>query len=58
LALPEADRAAIAGSLLESLDQVVDPDAEVAWRNEITRRISDLDSEKRKRSHGKNFAAD
>ena len=44
LALPEADRAALAGSLLESLDQVVDADAEVAWRDEISRRISDLDS--------------
>ena len=44
LALPEADRAALAGSLLESLDQVVDADAEAAWQNEISRRISDLDS--------------
>jgi len=48
LALPEADRAALAGSLLESLDQVVDADAEVAWRDEISRRISDLDSGKAK----------
>lgn len=48
LALPEADRAALAGSLLESLDQVVDADAEIAWRNEISRRISDLDSGKAK----------
>ena len=48
LALPEADRAALAGFLLESLDQVVDADAEVAWRDEISRRISDLDSGKAK----------
>ena len=48
LALPEADRAALAGSLLESLDQVVDADAELVWRNEIARRISDLDSGKAK----------
>ncbi len=48
LALPEADRAALAGSLLESLDQVVDADAELAWKNEIARRISDLDSGKAK----------
>lgn len=46
LALPEADRAALAGSLLESLDQVVDADAEHAWQDEIARRISDLDSGK------------
>ena len=48
LALPEADRAALAGSLLESLDQVVDADAEVAWQNEVSRRIADLDSGKAK----------
>lgn len=48
LALPEADRAAVAGSLLESLDQGVDADAEVAWQDEISRRISDLDSGKAK----------
>ena len=48
LALPEADRAALAGSLLESLDQVVDADAELAWKTEITRRIADLDSGKAK----------
>lgn len=48
LALPEADRAALAGSLLESLDTVVDADAEAAWRDEIERRISDLDSGKAK----------
>jgi len=48
LTLPEADRAALAGSLLESLDQVVDADAEIAWQSEVSRRISDLDSGKAK----------
>ncbi|MBS1839993.1 MAG: addiction module protein [Acidobacteria bacterium] len=48
LALPEADRAALAGSLLESLEQVVDADAEEAWQREVSRRISDLDSGKAK----------
>ena len=48
LTLPEADRAALAGSLLESLDQVVDTDAEIAWQSEVSRRISDLDSGKAK----------
>jgi putative addiction module component (TIGR02574 family) len=40
---PEA-RAALAASLLESLDEVVDEDAEKAWAAEIARRISELDS--------------
>ena len=48
LTLPEADRAALAGSLPESLDQVVDADAEIAWQSEVSRRISDLDSGKAK----------
>ena len=48
LTLPEADRAALAGSLLESLDQVVDADAEIAWQSEVSRQISDLDSGKAK----------
>jgi len=48
LTLPEADRAALAGSLLESLDRVVDADAEIAWQSEVSRRISDLDSGKAK----------
>lgn len=40
---PEA-RAALAGSLLDSLDQEVDPDAESAWREEIRRRIKAIDA--------------
>lgn len=40
---PEA-RAAMAGSLLESLDVVVDADAETEWDREIARRVKDLDS--------------
>ena len=40
---PEA-RAALAASLLESLDEVVDEDAEQAWAAEIAKRISELDS--------------
>ena len=38
---PEA-RAALAGSLLESLDDAVDASAEEEWNEEITRRIRDL----------------
>jgi putative addiction module component (TIGR02574 family) len=44
LALPPEARAALAGSLLESLDETVDPSAEAQWRAEIARRIEELDS--------------
>jgi putative addiction module component (TIGR02574 family) len=44
LKLPPEARAAIAGSLLESLDESVDSDAEAAWRLEIERRTRDLDT--------------
>ena len=43
LALPAEIRAALAGSLLDSLDDSVDPTAEEAWKLEIARRIEDLD---------------
>jgi len=46
LALPAAGRAALAGSLLESLDETVDAAAEEEWNNEIARRIRALDSGK------------
>jgi len=45
LKLPPEARAAIAGSLLDSLDQSPDPDAEAAWEAEITKRIRDLDGQ-------------
>jgi len=44
LALPTAARAALAGSLLESLDTQVDDDAEAAWAIEVNRRVGELDS--------------
>jgi putative addiction module component (TIGR02574 family) len=43
LRLPAAARAALAGHLIESLDDSVDEDAELAWDKEIARRIADLD---------------
>jgi len=46
LALPAGARAALAGSLLESLDETVDAGAEEEWQKEIGRRIQDLDSGK------------
>ncbi len=42
LALPVEARAALASSLLDSLDTSVDEAAEAAWEKEITRRIADL----------------
>lgn len=44
LALPVEARAAIADSLLDSLDGEVDADAEAAWQIEIQRRVAELDS--------------
>jgi putative addiction module component (TIGR02574 family) len=44
LRLPAEARAAIADSLLDSLDTAVDPNAEEAWRQEIRKRIKDIDS--------------
>jgi putative addiction module component (TIGR02574 family) len=46
LALPPEARAAVAGSLLESLDDQVDEGAEAAWEAEIARRLDDLDTGK------------
>lgn len=43
LKLPPEARAALAGSLIDSLEDSLDPDAEEAWENEIARRIQDLD---------------
>ncbi|MGH9202426.1 MAG: addiction module protein, partial [Vicinamibacterales bacterium] len=44
LALPTEARAALAGSLLDSLDTDVDEDAEAAWATEVNRRVAELDS--------------
>ena len=42
LALPVEARAALATSLIESLDDFVDESAEAAWEQEITRRMAEL----------------
>jgi putative addiction module component (TIGR02574 family) len=44
LTLPSETRAALADSLWDSLDREVDADAEEAWRKEIQRRLTELDS--------------
>ncbi len=41
LALPEEDRAALANTLLDSLD-LAEEGAQVAWDEEVARRMSDL----------------
>ena len=47
LALPREARAALAGSLLESLDdEPADEGVEAAWNEEIKRRIEEIDSGK------------
>jgi putative addiction module component (TIGR02574 family) len=44
LSLPEKDRAELASSLIDSLDPTVDPDAELAWQEEIARRLKDIEN--------------
>jgi len=46
LRLPVEARAALAASLLDSLDNAVDPDAEARWDAEIARRVRELDEGK------------
>lgn len=43
LQLPEEARAALADSLLESLDTEIDENAEEAWQLEIRRRLAEID---------------
>jgi putative addiction module component (TIGR02574 family) len=44
LKLPPEARAALADSLLDSLDQEIDDNAQAAWQAEIDRRVRELDS--------------
>ena len=44
LSLPPGARAALADSLLESLDTEVDEEAGEMWQEEIRKRMSELDS--------------
>ena len=46
LSLPVAERAELAGSLIESLDEADDESVKAAWDEEIVRRMEDLDSGK------------
>ena len=44
LTLPVAERAELAGSLIESLDNTKDQSVEAAWDEEVTRRMEQLES--------------
>ena len=44
--LPPEARASLAGSLIDSLDDHVDDDAEAAWDAEIARRMQEIDEGK------------
>jgi len=44
LSLPVSERADLAGSLIESLDDAQDESVEAAWDEEVARRMADIDS--------------
>src|SRR2546430_13046281 len=44
LALPENERAELAGTLISSLDTAVDPDVDAAWQQEVVRRLNEIQS--------------
>jgi len=46
LTLSEKERAELASSLIDSLDPTVDPDAELAWQEEIAHRLEEVESGK------------
>jgi putative addiction module component (TIGR02574 family) len=46
LALPEDERAELAGNLLSSLEATVDQDVDAAWQQEIVRREHEIQSGK------------
>ena len=46
LALPENERAELAGNLIASLDATVDQDVDAAWQQEVARRRHDVQSGK------------
>lgn len=41
LNMPQEERAFIAGRLIDSLDEDIDADVEMAWQQEIQRRMAD-----------------
>ena len=46
LALPENERAELAGNLISSLETTVDTDVDAAWQDEVARRAQEVQSGK------------
>jgi putative addiction module component (TIGR02574 family) len=46
LTLPDKERAELAASLIDSLDSTVDEDVEIAWQEEVARRLADFETGK------------
>ena len=46
LALPDNERAELAGNLISSLETTVDPDVDAAWQQEVVRRLHEVQSGK------------
>jgi putative addiction module component (TIGR02574 family) len=44
LTLSDKERAELASHLIDSLDPTVEPDAELAWQEEIARRLEEVES--------------
>jgi putative addiction module component (TIGR02574 family) len=44
LSLPVSERADLAGSLIESLDETLDESVAAAWDEEVARRMAEVDS--------------
>jgi putative addiction module component (TIGR02574 family) len=44
LALPDNERAELAGNLIDSLDATIDEDTDAAWQKEIARRFEEVRS--------------
>ncbi len=46
LTLSDIERAELAASLIDSLDSTMDEDVEIAWQEEIARRLKDFETGK------------
>jgi putative addiction module component (TIGR02574 family) len=44
LALPDKERAELAGNLISSLDATFDQDVDAAWQQEVVCRLDDVES--------------
>jgi putative addiction module component (TIGR02574 family) len=44
LTLSDKERAELAANLIDSLDPIVDADAELDWQKEIARRLEEIES--------------